>query len=182
MDNNYTHFIEGAKIYLREVNLNDVNENYYRWLNDSEVNRYLETKYIPQSMETIRKYVEEMADCTEQIFLAICLSNSDEHIGNIKLGPINWIHRRGEISLFIGEKKYWGNGYATEAIKLAKEFAFNRLNLHKLTAGCFSENIGSQKAFFKAGFISEGVRRKHFYMDGKYHDSEILGIINSDHS
>ena len=38
------HFIEGNNIYLREVRESDVTDDYYNWLNDSEVNQYLENK------------------------------------------------------------------------------------------------------------------------------------------
>ena len=115
----------------------------------------------------------------DMIFLAICLKSNDEHIGNIKLGPINRFHKRAGVSLFIGEKKCWGKGYATEAITLIRDFAFKKLNLHKLAAGCFEENLGSQKAFLKAGFVKEGIQREHVYLDGEYCDALILGIINN---
>lgn len=174
MGSNYKHFIEGKNIYLREVRFSDVNENYYKWLNDSDVNRYLETKYIPQSVENIKKYVEKMDGNPNEIFLAICLRKNNEHIGNIKLGSINWIHSFADISLLIGNKKYWGKGIATEAITLLTGFAFNTLNLNSIKVGCYSDNIGSKKAFLKAGYEEVGRLKKHRYYNGKYTDEVIL--------
>ena len=52
-----------------------------------------------------------------RFFLPFAIKTTDKHIGNIKLGPINWIHRYGDISLLIGDKDYWGKGIATEAIR-----------------------------------------------------------------
>ena len=53
------------------------------------------------------------------------ITKNNNHIGNIKLGPINFIHKNAVISYFIGEKKLWKRGYTTlaieEIIKIAKK-------------------------------------------------------------
>lgn len=176
----YKNFIEGEKIYLREVRASDVSANYYRWMNDPDVNQYLETRYIPQSIDNIRRFVESKDGKTDEIFLAICLKENDQHIGNIKLGPINWIHRFADISLLIGEKKYWGQGIASEAIRVLSTFAFNVLNLKKIKAGCYEDNIGSRKTFEKAGFKVEGILKKQWELNGKYQDEILLGLLRDD--
>ncbi len=180
MKNNeeYSNFINGERIYLREVRISDVNENYYNWINNTLINQYLESRFYPSSIESIQKYVQKISNNSDFIFLAIINKKDNHHIGNIKLGPINWIHRLGEIGIIIGEKNYWGKGYATESIKTLSKHAFNVLNLHKLTAGCYETNQGSLKAFKKANFEIEGIRRHHNYFNGKYIDSVLLGLIN----
>ena len=85
------------------------------------------------------------------------------HIGNIKLGPIHWLHRRADLSLFIGERKYWGQGYASEAIALVRDWAFRELDLQKLNAGIYSGNHGSRRAFEKCGFELEGTCGKRWW-------------------
>ncbi|MFC1568329.1 GNAT family N-acetyltransferase [Candidatus Margulisiibacteriota bacterium] len=174
------YHIEGDSIYLREVRLSDVNENYHRWLNDPEVNKYLETRFAPQTIDSIKEYVEKMSQKADEIFLAICDKATDKHIGNIKLGPINPHHKYADISLVIGDKDFWGKGIATEAIKLISDYAFVQLGLHKVSAGCYSDNIGSAKAFHKVGFTEEGRLKKH-YLDANnnYIDRICLGLVNS---
>lgn len=173
-------FINGKTIYLREVIGSDINDNYHRWMNDIAITRYLEIRYIPQSKENIRRFVESMDGDSNEIFLAICSKENNLHIGNIKLGPINWVHGFADISLLIGEKDYWGKGIATEAIRAFAAFAFNTLNLNKLKAGCYSENKGSEKAFIKAGFIREGVLKNHWRVNGKFQDEILLGLCCED--
>ncbi len=175
----FKRFIEGEKHYLREVPLSDVNENYYRWMNGPEVNQYLETRYFPQSMERIKEYVEMANTKSDQVFLAICLNHNGQQIGDIKLGPINWIHRFGEISLVIGEKEHWGKGYASEAIRLVSDYTFGILNLHKVTAGSYSTNLGSVRAFEKPGFELEGTWKKHYFSKGDYVDRVCFGKSRS---
>ena len=150
------NFLENKNIYLRNVCLEDVNDSYYQWLNDPQVNQFLETRFVVQSKEKIAEFVASKDGNANEILLAICDKKHDLHIGNIKLGPINWYHRRAEISLLIGNKEYWGKGIATQAIQLISQFAFQTLNLNKLMAGAYKHNIGSIKAFQKCGYKIEG--------------------------
>lgn len=173
--------VTGTRIYLREVRLSDVNERYYRWMNDPEINQYLETRFAPQSLETIADFVRRMAGKSDEPFFAICTVDTGEHIGNIKIGPINFRHRHGDVSLLIGEKTYWGKGYATEAIELVTRFGFEIANLNKLEAGCYAENEGSARAFEKCGYAREGLAKGHFLYNGRETDCIRLGLRAADY-
>ncbi len=175
-------YLESELIFLREVRESDVNDNYYSWLNDPDVNQYLETRYIPRSKANILQFVKNMDGKDNEILFAICIKANDRHIGNIKIGPINWIHRFADISLLIGDKNYWGKGIATHAIKLITDFGFNTLNLHKLRAGCYENNIGSKKAFIKVGYKEEGVLKKQWILKGQYQDEILLGLCAEDYN
>lgn len=173
-----SHFIEGERLLLREVRPDDVGERYYYWMNNSEITRYLETRFFPNTVEGLREYVTSKLEDRYCIFLAIILKENNCHIGNIKLGPIDWIHRTAEIGLMIGERECWGRGFATEAIKMVRDYGFNVLNLRKLTAGCYDANQGSLKAFQKVGFEIEGVRKQQVFCEGHYMDLLLLGLIS----
>src|SRR5688572_26546417 len=110
------YFIETERLAFRELNALDANERYYAWLNDPEINQYLENRYFPSTIESIREYINSINASKANLFCAIILKENNQHIGNIKLGPINWIHRYAEIGLLLGEKNCWGKGFATEAI------------------------------------------------------------------
>lgn len=177
-DDMYEHFIEGDRLYLREVRSEDVNGDYYQWMNDPEITRYTESRFYPYSLEQLRAYVASLDGKREAVFLAIIEKSSQRHVGNIKLGNIDWIHRRADIGVIVGAKDCWGRGYASEAIALISDYAFKKLNLHKVWAGCYANNLGSIKAFKKAGFIEEGVQKSHYYGAGGYVDLVLLGKFN----
>ncbi len=170
MKNDAKRFLEGKRIYLRDVNIDDVNDNYYRWINDSDVIRYTESRFYPQSLSDIKKYVEQTRTDTDSVFLAIILNEDNSHIGNIKIHRINWIHRHAEMSILIGEKSCWGQGLGPEAIGLVTEYAFNNLNLYKVYAECYANNKSSIEAFQKAGFEREGSLKEHYFFNGVYID------------
>ena len=151
----------------------DVSDRYCEWLNDPEVTKYTEQRFYRHTKESISQYIKDQPD--NVFFWAILIGK--EHVGNIKL-DVNRIHRRGEISLLIGEKKYWGKGYGTEAVELVVEFAFSELGLHKLTAGCYETNIASRRIFEKNGFVMEGIIKEGYFYDGKYIDALRFGRIS----
>ena len=166
------------KIQLRSVNLEDVNNTYVGWMKDTEVNQYMETRFREQTQDTIAAYVENMLSNSNIFFFAMIDHASGNHIGNIKL-KINQFHKRGEISLFIGERDFWGMGIATVAIELVRDFALNQLGLHKLSAGCYSNNIGSIRAFEKAGFKREAVLKEEYLFKDMWVDRYCYAFIAS---
>ena len=172
--------LKSSRLLLRALVPDDLNSTYLGWLNDSEVNTYLETRFLPQTFEALKVYWETHRDNPSTPWFAICLARQDgRHIGNIKLGPIQWLHRRGDISLFIGDRSCWGQGYASEAIALVRDWAFLELDLQKLNAGIYEGNIGSRRAFEKCGFELEGTLRKEVVSDGQRLDVWRLGLPRS---
>ncbi len=170
-------FLSGQHVYLREVRISDVTESYYRWMNDSQITQFLESRFYPNPAEKLSEYIQSQKADPNSVFLAIVLKENHRHIGNIKLGPINWIHRFADVGIIIGEKDCWGKGYASEAISIVADYAFDVLNLHRLSAGCYKMNQGSVKAFEKAGFNIEGVRKSHFYFQGEYVDDILMARL-----
>ena len=165
-----------ARLVLRAVNADDLNTAYLGWLNDPEVNRYLETRFLPQTIEALQAYWQAHRDDPASPWFAICLASDGRHIGNIKLGPIQWLHRRADLSLFIGDRTCWGQGYATDAIAQVRDWAFRELDLQKLNAGIYAGNIGSRRAFEKCGFELEGCLRQEVVSAGQRLDVLRLGL------
>ena len=175
--------LKSSRLLLRSLALGDLNHRYLGWLNDPEVNTYLETRFLPQTLEAMQTYWEAHRDDPSSPWFAICLASEDyRHIGNIKLGPIQWVHRRGDLSLFIGERSCWGKGYASEAIALVRDWAFLELDLQKLNAGIYEGNIGSRRAFEKCGFELEGTLRQEVVSAGQRLNVWRLGLPRSNWS
>lgn len=174
-------FIIGEKLYLRGLERPDLEGDYFDWLNDREVTKFLDSGAFPNTVEKMEEYYRNVALSPNNVMLAIIDKESDKHIGNIKLGPINWITGIATLGIMIGNKEFWGKGYGTEAIKLVLDYAFKRLNLHKVTAGIAAIHQASIKAFEEAGFEIEGQLKSQFFLDGKYYDSLYLGITGEDY-
>ena len=170
--------LEEDNFYLRKISLDDCNENYLSWMNDYEINKYLESRFTTHTIDSLKNFVTAMNNSENNFLFAIVDKESDKHIGNIKLGGIHPIHKYADIGLIIGDKNYWGHGIATNAIKLVTEFAFNDLNLRKVIAGVYENNIGSIRAFKKCGFKEAYIKKNTYYFEGKYIDAFVFELYN----
>ena len=89
---------------LRPLERTDLNDRYLNWLNDPEVTRYTETGIFPSSAEDLDNYYRSVSGSRNDVILAVVDKESGRHIGNVKLGPIHWLHRSATFGILIGEK------------------------------------------------------------------------------
>jgi RimJ/RimL family protein N-acetyltransferase len=167
------------KVIFKKLNLKkDITTKYQNWMNDPKINEYTEQDHKKHSLNDIRKFVRDKNKSKKDFLYGIFIKkdNSNIHIGNMKLGPIDSTHKSARISYFIGEKKLWGKGYATLAIKELTKKA-KKKGLKKLKAGLYEVNIGSKKALVKNGYKLEGKLKSEIYFQGKRIDLCLFGKI-----
>ena len=167
------------KLILRKLNLKkDISKKYQDWMNDIDVQKYSEQKYTKHSIRKIKDFVKEKNKSKNEFLYGIFLKKKKNisHIGNIKLGPIKFVHKTAEISYFIGEKDLWRKGYTTLAIKKVIKIA-KKMGIQKLKAGLIKMNTGSKKVLIKNGFKIEGKLKSEMIYEGKRVDAYILGKI-----
>ncbi len=174
-------FLEGHQICLRPLERDDLGARYLAWLNDPEVMKYMESGTFPTTIQDLEKFYAEVTGSRNQVMLAIIDKESGEHIGNVKLGPIHWIHRRATLGVLIGDKKVWGKGAGEEATRLTVEYGFNRLNLRRIDLGVFAEHESAVRCYEKVGFQVEGRMREDLFQGGKYKDRLWMGLLRSEY-
>lgn len=169
--------LDGTSIRLRPVTAEDVTDAYCAWLNDPAVNQYLETRFVTHTRASVAAYVEAQRLATDAVLLAIVRRHDDRHVGNIRIGGIDRHHRSATIALMIGDRTAWGHGIGTEAIALASRYAGEQLGVRKLNARCYAGNIGSIRAFEKAGWTHEGRQAAQFVSGDGVVDGIWLGFM-----
>ncbi|MGZ9710868.1 GNAT family N-acetyltransferase [Glaciimonas sp. GNP009] len=165
---------------FRILGKEDVTERYLGWLNDPDVNRFLETRFAHQTLDACRQFVSDMERDPCSHLFGIFDKKTLEHLGNTKLGFINTNHRNGQLSLLIGEKSHWEKGYAAESVRSITKWAFDVLALERISAGCYDTNTRSLRAFLKVGYSVEGFFRNSIVSDGRRIGSFSLGILKND--
>ena len=118
-------------------------------------------------------YERHVLDQTERRFV---VEDKDQFIGVVELMYIDGLHRHTEIQVII-HPDHQGHGYAQSAIKAGIEYAFKVLNMHKVYLYVDVDNAAAIHIYKKVGFTQEGVLRGHFFAEGKYHDSMMMGIL-----
>ena len=162
-------FLIGDKIYLRPHKIEDL-DTWHKWFNDPEVNVFLAHGVFPNTYRGQKQFFENMYERKSDLQLAIVDKKKDILVGTTGIHSINLINRNGDISIIIGNKDYWGRSFGKEAVSLLLSHGFKKLNLHKITAGMVSENIGSYKLFKSLGFTEEARLKEQIFCNGKYQD------------
>ena len=163
-------------IYLKELNTQNVNKIYLKWMNDKKVQKFTEQRYKKHSIKDITSFVKEKKRSKNEILYGIFTKKEKLHIGNIKLGPTNFKHKTSEISYFIGNINFWNKGYASRAIKEIIVIA-KKKSIKKLTAGFYKENIASKKILEKNNFKLEAIFKSQFKIKNRRTDGIVYGLI-----
>ncbi|MCG2821153.1 MAG: GNAT family N-acetyltransferase [Candidatus Atribacteria bacterium] len=80
----------------------------------------------------------------------------------------------------MGEKDAWGKGYGTEAILLLIDYAFRRLNFHRVAIGVVGFNEKAIRFWEKVGFKKEGIQRDGYSYNHKYYDFVMMSILEDE--
>lgn len=176
-----TPFLIGKTIYLRPLRRADLDGAYLAWLNDPEVTRYLESGVFPQTREQLETFYDAVTRASDQVIVAVVDRETDKHIGNVKLGPIHWVHRKATFGILIGERAWWGRGVGQEATRLMVEYAFRQLNLRRIDLGVYADHAAAVRVYEKLGFKEEGRFREALFHEGAYKDHLWMGLLASEY-
>lgn len=169
------------KIYLRALEISDY-EVTTKWRNDPEVTELLGGNFYYISSEREKKWIEGaiMNDSTS-IRLGIVIKDSHKLIGLVNLTNIEWINRKAEFSIVLGDKDEWGKGYGQEATKEILKFGFTQRNLEKiyLTVDVLHERAIA--LYGKIGFKKEGLLRRDHFKNGSFRDVFVFSILKDEY-
>lgn len=171
-------FQQGSRVSLRALAQADV-PRWAQWFNDAAITRHMNKGAFPNTEAQQTEVLETLQRSRSDIQLAIVAADSGELTGIIGLHHIDWIHRRGDISIVIGEPSR-RRGLGSEAIRLMAAHGFGKLNLHKITAGMWATNVGSRRAFERNGFRLEAILCESFWFEDRWVDEIRLGLLRKD--
>lgn len=149
--------LESERLIFKRVSVKHISAAYVNWMNDSDVNTYLETRGN-YTIDLLKSYIEEQYK-NEVYFWAIHLKDSNKHIGNIKIDPIHLETNSGEYGILMGDKLSWGKGYAKEASIRILKYCFEELKLSKIALGVVEDNINAVKLYEKIGFTIDEIKK-----------------------
>lgn len=169
--------IRGEKVILRPIQPSDT-DNALLWRNDPEVvKNYIYRK--PVTKEDHENWLENQVNKGLVHQFIITVIETGEDIGSVYIQHYEPDNNKAESGIYMGSNSSsYGHGYGSEAVILIKEYAFNILKLHKLIARVLSYNVASKRLHEKAGYQEEACLKEELFIDGKYHDLLLYGVIN----
>jgi [ribosomal protein S5]-alanine N-acetyltransferase len=110
----------------------------------------------------------------------VFLKENDVLIGRVALSNVSrgaW--QNATLGYYIDEAQT-GRGYATQAVRLALQFAFGPAGLHRVQAAVLPRNVASRRVLEKASFSREGRSTKYLQINGVWEDHEMFAITKED--
>jgi len=155
-----------------------------RWSNDSEYNRLASMRpsrpFSEKSMKDWYEKKNEHGPKPQDYFFSVRTLEEDKLIGYFSLFRVDLIHSEAWVGIGIGERDFWGKGYGTDMMKLCLQYAFNELNMHRVSLGVFAYNQRALRAYEKVGFRMEGRTRKDTLREGQRADGLWMGILREE--
>jgi len=102
------------------------------------------------------------------------------YIGHTGVHDITWPHGFASVGSIIGDPKWQGRGYGTEALLLILYHAFMVLGLRKVTSTVSAFNARSIGHLLKCGYQPVGCYRDHYFHDGRYANEIIFEVFRSE--
>jgi len=173
--------IETKRLTLKPLGLDFLSQTYLGWMQDAQVVLHMESGGADYTFQMLEEYLNKIEK--NKIFSwAITLKNTNQHIGNIKIDPIDFRNLYGEYGIMIGDKTTWGKGYAKEASIEVINFCFTKLSLRKINLGVIADNIKALSLYKSLGFIEEGRFKKQVLLHDTYTDNVRMAVFNDYHN
>ena len=164
-----SHFpIGGHLVRLRVFTEANITDTYLSWLNDPEVVKFSNQRFLRHTSRTSLEYLKSFDD-TDNLLLAVYLKDTEKYIGTMSV-YFSVAHETADIGLMIGDKAYWYSGVGGDAWSTVLSFLLDILKIRKVTGGTLECNSGMVKILTKSGMKPDGVRIAHELIDHQPHN------------
>ncbi|MGM8216764.1 GNAT family N-acetyltransferase [Bacillaceae bacterium W0354] len=85
-------------------------------------------------------------------------------------------HRVAEIG-YVLSPNYWGLGLMPEVVQEIMTFGFEKMNLIRIQAQCFDNNVASERVMQKVGMEYEGTLRKRMFIKNEYRNLKVYALV-----
>ena len=173
--------LQGRLVRLEAIDPETFAKPDAQWSMDSEYMRLLNSDPTrPWTEKSAKEEIEKWKIKNTSYVFAIRSLEDNQLIGFGELDGIRWSHADAWFAIGIGERSSWGKGYGTDATREILRFAFEELNLHRVTLNVFEYNTRAIRSYEKVGFVNEGRVRQFLKREGKRWDLIYYGILRSE--
>lgn len=154
-----------------------IGKAYLSWMRDPEIQKTILAARPSITLEDIRAYCHGLMANDNEFFFAIVAADG-RHIGNLRLGPVDFTDRKAEFGMMIGDKSYHGKGVGSGAVCSALDFAFGELKLSRVSLYVLDHNAAAIRVYEKNGFKTEAVVKRHVVKEGVAYDARRMTAVN----
>ncbi len=153
----------GKRVILQLFSSRDIDESYIGWLNDQDVVRFSNQRFLRHNSESCLRYLASF-EGTANMFVSILRLSDKSLIGTLTAYIVRY-HGTADVGIMIGDKSVWGSGYGQDAWNLFINWLLEREKIRKVTAGTLACNFGMIKLIERSGMSLEAVKRAQEIVD-----------------
>ncbi len=172
-------YYDGTLIRLRPSERADL-PLFAQWLSNPEMRDYVTVRYMSLALE--EHWFEGLLPdvggvAPSRLHFVIETREAARPIGVTGLEDFNWRDREAEVGIIVGDPEFWGRGYGSDAMRAILNVGFNWYNLHRIYLRVVDDNARAIRSYEKCGFTHEGRFREAVFIDGRYHDYLVMGML-----
>ena len=157
--------LRGGMVVLRPFAMFDIDDKYIGWLNDPNVVRFSNQRFLRHDRKSCLRYLASF-EGTSNFFLSARRMSDDRPIGTMT-AYVSRYHGTVDVGIMIGDKSVWGMGYGQDAWITFTAWLLERKDIRKLTAGALACNHGMIKLMERSGMLLEAVRKAQECVEGQ---------------
>ena len=165
-------------VTLRYLELDDI-DTLYRWETDIELALWSGWT-IPRIHAAFRQKYEQRITEPEKDLEMLGIEFEGQLVGYVQLAVIDDHERRAAVGILVGEKRMWGRGIASTALRILLDYAFTVRNLERVYAEVYGFNQRSLRLMERVGFQKEGILRQHEIHNGARQDMHFFGMLKAE--
>jgi RimJ/RimL family protein N-acetyltransferase len=165
--------LQGAKVVLSPFSAADITDEYVAWLNDPEVVKYSNQRFLRHTMESCRRYYEGFAG-SPSLFVSVRSQAYGMAIGTMT-AYASPHHQTVDIGIMIGRRSVWGTGMGQDAWNTLLRWFSDERRVRKVTAGTMRCNAPMVKLMERSGMKLEAIRPQQELLDGVPQDMVYYG-------
>lgn len=166
---------------LRPMRLDDAHA-LALWSDDGEAHRFVVRGVRPQRPEDVAEAYDAARRSGDIEFAIVTGEDAGAAAcGVVGLHGVQWIPRHAEFRIFIGDPAARGRGIGKAACRIVCAYAFESLNLQKVSLGVAAENRAAIGSYERTGFTREGVLRREIWRHGRHHDAVRMSLLVEDY-
>lgn len=163
-------------VYLRALEASDL-DRICLWHNDRDLFEKLGGPFHFFSRKAVESWLDRKTTfATDELSLAMCVRETDRHVGNIYLRQINWINRHAELLILIGDPQERSKGYGKSAVRQLLAYSFKDLGLKTIYLHVLGDNLPAIRAYERNGFQVEGTLRNRIFKQGVWKDLIVMSV------
>lgn len=168
-----TMILETERLYLREMNQADFDSLCKILQDESTMYAYEGAFNDEEVQEWLDRQISRYQKWNFGLW-AVILKENDEMIGQCGLTMQPWKETEVLEIGYLFNRAYWHKGYATEAAKACKKYAFEILKADEVCSIIRDTNTASQNVAIRNGMEIAGTCMKHYRGVDMPHDRYVI--------